>query len=467
MKSKVTDTKKEQRIIKTNIKKFNAAQLNDIPSIINEFGKFIPDYSYFIFSKISDKFIKLISGSALNIALDPLFDFLLRVLSKTNPDDPDTDPLPLLCSSPDFLSALFARTYLNESKEFNHKVIEIIGKHIIVKEPTSIVSLLMSSNEHAFPLMNGLTEKNDIDAAILFNQLVVCHPKVKLSFIPIVKPILKQFPVHLVVDLMIASNELEKVMTQEEFEEWLMEQKEFTLSDVHQLVTFYKDIWNKNLLIHMLLKTSPPDKLAFIKWIRNMPSHNILNSKEDTEKCSSSIMEPEYTFIDVDDISAHMHFNTKELYLFSRLFILSHSDPCDVPDSCLNYLYKLATDEHEYVSAAALQVIALWTVEKHFTCQPSFVYQLSSQIARQKSEPMQNLHKMLLHVLSTTNNIAKGILYSEPTVRLHPQSLPKVLRSSWVFPNLKDAAKTLPLMDGHTQNTAVNFIGFIDEYLSK
>lgn len=80
---------------------------------------------------------------------------------------------------------------------------------------------------------------------------------------------------------------------------------------------------------------------------------------------------------------------------------------------------------------------------------------------------MQNLHKMLLHVLSTTNNIAKGILYSEPTVRLHPQSLPKVLRSSWVFPNLKDAAKTLPLMDGHTQNTAVNFIGFIDEYLSK
>lgn len=467
MNSKITDSKKDQRNITNLTKKFNDAQIQDISLLINELEKYIPNYSYFIFTKIYNKLVNLISETPSNHELDIIYDFILNVLSKINPNMPDTDPFSILCSNPEFLIGLFSHTGLDENKEFDHKVLEIIGKYLIVKDPTKIVSLLMSSNEHAFPLMNGLTEKNDVDAAMLFNQLVVCHPQVKQSFIPIVKPILKHFPVHLVVDLMIASDELEKTMTQEEFENWLMEQKEFTLSDVHQLVTFYKDIWNKKLLIHMMLKTNPPDRLAFIKWIRDMPPHNIMNSKEDTEKCSKSILEPEYKFIDVDDISAHKHFNTRELYLFSRLFTLSHSDPNDVPEECIKYLYKLTIDEHEFIASAALQVIAIWVFEKQFVPQKGLVYQIATQIDRQKSESMKNLYMMMIHILSISNSIAKGILYSEQSVHFQQKNLTKVLRSTWIFPNFKAIATNLPMMNGCDQRVAINLVGFIDDYLSK
>ncbi|KAH0795569.1 hypothetical protein GPJ56_000448 [Histomonas meleagridis] len=460
----------QQRQCSDAAEKFNKASVENLVPIIEEFKKYIPNFSSLLISKIFPKLTNLIATNTTPREVnEALFSILLLMLSKANPNIPETDPYNTLYSDPDFLAALFLHTGLDEHGKFNKKVIEIFAKYLIVKDPTKIVSFLIDSKESVFDLMNGLTHTNDVDASILFNQLVVCHPNVKSSFVPTLKPILKRFPPHLVVDLMIASQELKDTMTQEEFEQWLDEQNTFTLSDVHQVIRFYSDIWNKDLLLRMILRTAPPQKYSFVDWFHTMPSHSLQLSPELTTVCVQSILDPKYEFEEIDDISAlnYGRFNTIEPYLYSRLFVLTHADPKEMPNELIEKLYELLNDESDFVLAGVLQVISQWAYEKEFELDKKFVYRIARQMNIRDDESLKHLCRMTLHAISNKNKVARAVLLAEESLRMRNEWMRRALRPSWIFPNMKDVAKNLPLMNGCTQESALTLLGFVDEYLSQ
>ncbi|OHT11494.1 hypothetical protein TRFO_19033 [Tritrichomonas foetus] len=299
------EREKRKKQLSDILDRFNKSQAASASSFLPEISKFVPEFTHFIVSKIRMKIVNYISmGNAPAEVTEGIFTLLLSMFRGVDNSRPETDPYELLNCDNEFLTGIFMHTGLGEEGRFNPKVIEIIYKHLLVKQSERMIQFLLESKESVFSLMNSLADPNgsrDYDAACLFNQLFVCNPTVSESLVYDVIPLLKKFRPNLVIDLMISNQSIKKAMSQAEFEEWLLEQESFTLSDVQEVFKLYKSIWQSLLPIEMILRSSPPQKEHEIKWIHDMPVQNIDVPPELAQRTIEQIINPQYDFFLLDE----------------------------------------------------------------------------------------------------------------------------------------------------------------------
>ncbi|OHT09167.1 hypothetical protein TRFO_22093 [Tritrichomonas foetus] len=461
---------KREKACNDQIDKFNKLQAPTVGPIIAELNKYVPEFTSLIVTRTLIKMINIISmGNIPRDVLDDLIDLILNMINKSN-GNPDEDPFKTLFLSKEFLIGIFLRTGLDESGQFNHKVITLIYQHLIAKGPQFFVDFLSESKESVYALMNALADKGkyDYEAELLFNQLFVCNPKVKQSLIPEIIPLIRKFSPHLVVDLMIASNEIKNTMTMDEFEEWLLEQENYTLSDVNQVFTFYKELWPRILSMKMILRTDPPKKQAFIKWIHGMPAQDIELPEELTRITLDQMMNPKYEFETVEDEHLkNQKFNTRDFYLFSRLFVLTHAHPDHVINDkeSTKFLFNLIHEQSEYVAAAALQVLIIWIAKYDFAANASIVYQIAEEIESNRSEAIKCLYQLCLHYLATKHKVAEMMLRAEKVLRFIPRKKALLTRSSWEFMNFEPFIDQAPMFELYDEKVMLQILDCITEYL--
>ncbi|KAK8893639.1 hypothetical protein M9Y10_022064 [Tritrichomonas musculus] len=449
------------------INKFNKSK-SDLPPIINELCEYIPEFTKLIISEIFQKIINYLSmGNVPEEIIGCIFDMILKMLEKVDASNPETDPYPTIFSDPEFLTGLFMHTGLNEDDKFDHRVIDIIY-HLFLKGPEKMISFLATSKASVDPLMKGLTRKGirDDKAANLFNQIFVCHPSISNLLIEDVIPLIRKFPPGLVIDLMIRSPQIKSTMTEEEFKQWLLDQETFTLSDVHQVFILYSSLWQDSLTSILILRSRPSEKLYFIKWIHDMPSLEIEISEELTKEAVMQIVNPKYEFqIIIDETSNPKEIDTRNLYLFPRLFVLSLSNPAHVEQSDFPKLYELLFEKNDYVAAAAIQVVTLWIVKYNFIVDYRITYRVAEIVELIKPSPLRTLYQILIHFIGTQNKVPEMILRTDPAMRYNPQNAKKAKVQSWEFPNFSFIFDNVPSYDKYDQNKMLMLLGDISQYL--
>lgn len=449
------------------ISKFNKSK-SDIPTIIKELDEYIPDFTKMIFSEILQKVINYLSmGNVPEEIIGSIFNMILKMLEKVDNSNPDTDPYPVLFSDPEFLTGLFMHTGLNENDKFDHRVIDIIYNHLFLKGPEKMIDFLLNSKASVDPLMKGLTRKGikDDKAAYLFNQIFVCHPSVTNLLIDDVIPLIRQFPPGLVIDLMIRCPQIKSTMTQDEFKQWLLEQEYFTLSDVHQVFILYDSLWDDPLSSVLILRTNPPEKLYFIQWIHDMPCLKFEISEELTKETVKQILEPQYTFQTIIDESTKSKVETRDLYLYSRLFVLSLSNPSHIDQSDLPKLYDLLFESDEYLSAAAIQVVTLWIAKYNFIVDYRIVYRIAEIVETSKQTPLRTIYQILLHFIGSQNKVPEMILRTDSSMRYDSKFAKKARIQPWEFPNYTFVFDKVPSYDKYDQKKMLMLLGDISKYL--
>jgi hypothetical protein len=348
-------------------------------------------------------------------------------------------------------------------------VLEIIHTYLLVKEPTKIVTLLLESKESIIPLLQGCARQNDSRACVLCNQLVVCHPDVKNLLIADIKPLLRKFPPHLLVDLFIASAELKETMSDDEFEAWLSRQREFSLSDVQQVCQFFPAIWNKPFSLQMLLTTTPADKLTFVNWIHTMAPQEFVLSPEMTADAVESLLRPTYKLTRTsDDIITRQTKDTdiRTTHIFPRLYVLSFANPTYVAPKGIETIYEFAVAEDAYIAAGALQVLAIWMARFAFVPEKWPVYQIAAHVDATGSIGLGHLYRVVMHYFAKAFPLAESILRADPGVRFDPKNTLKVTRESWEFPHFTAFVRTVPLFDDWDQGKALCVLGELMDYFS-
>lgn len=461
------EKEKKKKACNDLTKQFLSCSNHNLVKITESLFEYIPEFTTIILGKVYTKIINILSTKDIpKIIIDKIVELLLLMLKKSN-GNLQEDPYRTIFSNNSFLSCIFMHTGLDEKSEFNHQVINLIYNFLLLKDPEFFVRFFLESKKSIYLLMNSLANQSgdDIEAAQLFNSIFVSNVKIKDSLIKEVIPLIRNYPPHLVVDLMISSEEIKDTMTVDEFREWLLTQSKFTLSDVNQIFDLYPPLWQSLLPFQLILKTDPPRRLAFIKWMHTMPPiQNIELPTELMQEAFKQIICPPYKFESIDDTVSPLKYNSYDLFIFSRLFVLTYSNPAHALTGSIKYLYGCIHSKSELISTASIQVLVSWIVKFNFSVQSNIVYRICEEVSTSTDKSIKSMYQILLHFISKNCKVAEMILRNDPNLRFNKNTSHLIRRSFWEFMNFDDFIDQVPSYDDFDEKGMLRVLDCITEY---
>jgi hypothetical protein len=455
-----------EKVISSLCDQFKKSQPPDLPKLFDEMSSHVPAYTARFAAIVYPQLIDLLRyPEKCPPATNKAIEFLFHMLESVIPGSAATDPYPTLFSNTNFLKAVLRHTGLNSDGEFDQRILTLIHSFMLVKEPTKFVDLLLRSKESLFPLLQACTKVSDYNACVLCNELVICHPDVKKLLVDYIRPLLRQFPPHLAVGLMNAIEELR--MPPSDFEAWLAKHKTLTMSDLSQACQYAPALWSRPFSLDLILATTPPERLSFVSWIHRMEPQDLVLSQESTLRAVDSLTNPSFSFktVQEDPVSkSSRQINTLDLFLFTRLYVLSFADPKDVSQKGIDAVCDLTLDTDVWVAAAALQVIALWVAKYRFVPEVWRVYQIAGQVDLAGASGLGNMYRVVLHFFATVHPIAESILRAERALRFDRTHKVRITRESWKFPHFAKVIHEAPEILDVKPEAALAVLGEIVEY---
>lgn len=464
------EKEKKRKACSELINQFVACTNNKLAQIAESLINFIPEFTSLIITQTYSKIINILSTkNTAKVVIDKVFEMLIFMFqnSKGNVQE---DPYRTIFSNKLFFNSIFMYTGLDDKGEFNHKIINFIYNCLLLKAPEYFVNFFLESINPIRLLMNSLANQagDDMEASQLFNSIFASNPKIRDSLISEVIPLVKKFPPHLVVDLMIASEVIKNTMTIDDFKEWLLKQNKFSLSDVNQIFVLYPPLWQSLLPIQMILKTDPPRRIAFIKWIHDMPPiQNIVIPSEFIHEAFNQISCPPYQFESIEDIITspkESKYDSYDLFVFSRLFVLSYSNPEHAFKGSINFIFECIHSKSEFISTAAIQVLASWIVKFNFLVPSTIVYGICEEICTAKNKSIKCLYQILLHLISKGCKVAEMVIRNDPELRFDAKNAFLVKRSTWEFKNFDELIDLVPSYDDFDEKGMLRVLDCIIDY---
>lgn len=450
--------------------------ITELTPYLAELMGFIPEHTAEIMGRIINKVINLLgTGNIPRDLKHLLIAFLFKALREEKPDNPATDPYKALFSNQDFLSNLFLHAGLDSNGNFDMHVIKMFQNYLIVKEGAKVAEFLKESHFAVHPLMHGCARNKDKKASLLFHQLAVCHPDVLSALIDDIKPNLRQFSVQLMIDLMISSPELKETMSQEEFEEWILQQDLVTMSDANQaFAKLFTGLWQKPVSIQIMLMTEPATDPNQLAWIHGMPPQTFEMPDDIAAQAGQALTSPKYKFVvvrkrdrRVGQTNKTIETDTRDTYNFARLYILSLCRPEQVSPECRAMVGELVSATNDSVAAAALQVLISWAHNWGYELPNPVVFRIAAEIDSTRNEGLRHLYRLALVFCARTSTTADCILRAEPSVRYDAKNKVKIKRESWVFPQMIQVV--LDAVDdsaNYDRLKVLGMLGYVMEYLN-
>lgn len=464
----------QEKDLSEKMTKLKKASSSGQVAIIYDLFQFIPDYTYIILYKFVGKFTENlknpISDKATSATVDLIChmieksDELLQVSKNSKESDNKTSeflPYPPFLKQSKFIDYLFCLTSV-----LDERVILMLEK-FYTHDPMYFVKwILAQKHPEKSPLMllfELVVKTQNLRVGRIAHLLTVSQKEVTAHLIPtIIRPLLKKFPVSIVIDLMVASTEIREMIPFADFEVWLLTHDRFTLSDIEIVTGFYKELWLSETSIKLFLRSDPPMKMNNVKWISERdPQTNIDLSYEMTMQTIKQLR-PNIEFTGpCEDCET-----TRDPYMFVRLFVLSFSNPKTIGLDTQNLVIELVKDKNEFVSAAATQCIMYWILKFDYQIKPFLVYRVASAAVDEKiTEALRYLYMSALHLFGKQQDVASAILQAEEKLRFTSNLRIKLCRNSWIFPHFKCNVPKILKIKLVDYNQAADLIGFITGYL--
>jgi hypothetical protein len=458
--------KSRQKTVAEHLRKFANMPLLGLAGAFEDLAPFVPDFTAAILEEIYPKIVNLLQmGNVPPEAEGKMMDFLLKMMKEADPSDSESDPFPKLYSSPEFLSGLFMHMTVDEHGEFDDRVITMFSDYLLVKEPGKIVTFLSESKDPMVSFLREMTKSKNKRAAILCNQFLVCHSSVKASLINDIRPLLKNFPPRLLVDLMISTAELKQLIPEADFEDWLLHQEVLDMSDLQLIVeSLYPSLWSRILCVKLILRTPPAEKWCFVEWIHRREPQSFEGGEELAKEVEENLLKPDHQFNVVkEDEYGKVLINTRDTYLFTRLYVLSLTDPRFVSSEGVELVYRLCCGEEVHVAAGALQTLAIWIAQFGFVPDSTRIYGLAKEI--DVNEPLSNLYRIVLMLFAQSDAVSAGVLMAEGSLRFNSANKVRVMRMQWVFPHLVRIFEIDFFKNISDQQVGLGLLGEVSNYL--
>ncbi|OHT15763.1 hypothetical protein TRFO_42299 [Tritrichomonas foetus] len=482
-----TPAEKELNEVMNKFKK--ASSTNSVITIMNELTPYIPEFNFIILYNFAGKFTDLLLKSdsegqpsrttiGLIIHMIKSYEFAKKELlegSRSQSETADKKSAEEIEKKSQNLTpykALFKQSKFFDNlfdllKTPNPSVLFII-ESFFNDDPIIVTNWIKSQKRiekgKFMNLIKLVSETKDPTAAKLLQRLSVSHPDIIKALTPIFIPKLKTFPVSIVLDLMLASNDIRESFPSVDFESWLMESgKYYTMSDIEMIIKFHEVIWKTESAAKLLLKSLPPEKMADIMWISRMEAQDLELTQEVIDETSAS-MNP----VNVEFNSSSDCESSRDPFMFIRIFVLSFSDPEKVTPEAINTLIRLVKDPSPFVAAAAVQCLILWVLKFNFDVRQSLVYRIAYIAADTKLPPsLRYLYFVALQVFGTKQDIATAILQADTNLRYESKMKMKIIRESWCFPHFKTMFETINKIKLCDYNHSKGIIDYISDFLNE
>ena len=369
--------------------------MKDKFGISQKIDRYIPNHTHFTFQLLVEPIIakisKLISDAQLN---SQIFKFLHKMSQGYNPKEPETNPFDIFQNTNNFIQLLISKT-----DNLNTDLIETLND--CYAYDSSLFQNLVQSDPQLFVnLIKAASTKIPEAGKLLFS----CFGDQKIAEASFMKlqgnfmSNIRKFQVAIAIKFINIYPILKEQIPEDSVESWLKENKEYLISDLENVNSFYPAIWNSDLFCQVIKITKGDKNIESLNWIHTCPadfshlSPNGVISKSSAIDLFMSLDKPEYDLSDE---------NTRASYIFLRLFALSFCDPSSLHESSISKLLEYMYDENEVVSSAAMQMVYCWMKKRNYQGTNVMIYKIAEQAMNPENQEKKSyIH--LCHVLLTT-----------------------------------------------------------------
>jgi hypothetical protein len=108
------------------------------------------------------------------------------------------------------------------------------------------------------------------------------------------------------------------------------------------------------------------------------------------------------------------------------------------------FVIQLLFDQHEFISAAAIQVIMIWVLTYKMAVPSSVIYRTTAAIVdRHRSPVLRDLYRALFRLLGSQSEAVASILSSDPALRYDEAMEAGIREVNWSFPHFADVLRKL------------------------
>ena len=418
-----------------------------------ELTDYIPEFSHVIVRRAIKNMAQLLGTmSTPPDVQSKIIDILVQVVDNIDSSEHGPETLRALLAEPGIIPALFLHT-----RHVDARVIRVID-FMFVRDPMKFINFIQGSEESIMPLIQAVSLSQDESAGHLLHKLAMSNPSILQSLLPEIRPQLRKYPATIAIDFMVSSAELLDVIPSDEIESWLLQHNKFTVFDVEQIcTTLYPMLWERPITAYLMNRTSPPDQMEHLGWIHDMKPQDFAVSESETGLASRAIVAP---------FTGNVSQVARNAYVYLRLFVLSLSKAANVDSDAVSVILDLLTDTDEWIAAAALQVVFMWTVENEYLIPSDFVFVLSAAAVRQGRSPaLIALYKAMLYALASHHNVAAAIIMSEPKMKFDTKSIPLIVAEKWVFPHFPPYLEKVPALSLINYRDSCRVLGYVMNFL--
>ena len=424
---------------------------------------FVPGYTELILSNVLNHMVQILSKPVEDAHLAPtIVAVLSKMVALGDPADKKTDPLPQLSAHPNVPPALFQHLY-----PLDREVVKLVDT-MFVKCPNIFTEFALKSWPSLIPLMKAIIETGNEDASSLLLRVVGSKKEILVALTPELKKHLREFPAFLAINLMIASEELKTVIKEDEVEEWLSHATRFTISDVQMIVLFYTFMWQRKMMIDMMLKVEPFEDVRNVRWMQKQKPMEFELDDAFLEQAGNQLAHPPFSVSSVTKNYGQKTVvsNAGAGYAFLRLYIMSMGDPRKLKPEAVDTAAALLFDANEFVSAAAAQTVLIWMIKYEWKATLKTVYKSAAAVFDGlKSREYSCLFKALLRVLSEQYNLTVSILASEKELAYEKSQNRVICRGQWCFPHLASVLSDLESLELSNFSESLKVLGYVVDYL--
>jgi hypothetical protein len=108
-------------------------------------------------------------------------------------------------------------------------------------------------------------------------------------------------------------------------------------------------------------------------------------------------------------------------------------------------LIELLFDQHEFISAAAVQVIMIWVLTYDMAAPSSVIYRTTAAIVDdRRSTFLRDLYRALFKLLGSQSEPVASIISSDPALGYDEAMEEGIRRARWSFPHFARVLKRVP-----------------------
>ncbi|OHT07867.1 hypothetical protein TRFO_23720 [Tritrichomonas foetus] len=466
--------------------------INDSPTadLYSHLLEFIPENSKIILENLLNNMVSTLIRPMTDQSIQKaIIEALHKMIYETELNNPDSPIYDVLKEHVNLPNALMMHVY-----PIDERVIFIIDK-LFIKYPNIFLDYILEHPYCAEKMIQLVAATKNLQAASLFQRISVSRPEVLEKLKPMISKRIKEFPVSITVDFMIASVDLQNIIPKEEIESWLLTHDKFTISDVQSLLKFYPGLWNTETCLVILSRTDPCSSTKHIQWMHDMPQQEIKLKPSSSRNIASSLSDPQSFTIKVEKNQNHnlsqnqvseekgdkmdveilkveesgneeTIYDACESYAYVRLFALSFANPFDLDVNVIDEILDLCTNRHDYISAAAIQTVIIWILNYQLKIKSSLVYKSAGAIFEEERPfELQCLYRAFLRVLGTQIDNAVSIITAEPSLSYKENFSQRILDAKWTFPHFSVYLEKIPALKLVDFSESMAVLGYIVQFL--